>query len=106
MRIQDARAKTLGAAGFRAQAAKLIQHFLGCGVERAHQRLIQLGERFAQPFDERFDRLLAVIKMRRERLRQRLGLEARAKFVAPLKNFPRIEIVFLQQIGNVRWARA
>ena len=52
MRIQDAGAKTFGAAGFRAQAVKLIQHFLGGGVERAQQCLIQLGERFAQAIDE------------------------------------------------------
>ena len=35
-------------------------------------------------------------------MRQRLGLQARAEFVAPLKNFPRIQIIFLEQIGNVR----
>jgi hypothetical protein len=69
MRIQDSRAKTFGPAGFRAQAGKLIQHFLGCVVERTQQCLIQFGERFAQPIYECFDCSLAIIKMLRERLR-------------------------------------
>ena len=78
------------------------QHFLGCGVERADERLIQFRERFSQAFDDRFDGLFTLIEPRRKRLRQRFCFETCAEFVAPLKNFPRVEIVFPQQIGNVR----
>ena len=98
MRIQHASAKPFRAAGFCAQATKLIEHFLGCRVERSNQRLVQLCERFAQTIDQGFDRLLAFVESRGERLRQRLRLEARAKFVASLKNIPRIQIIFLEQI--------
>src|ERR1700674_4986464 len=62
MRVQDAGAKTFGAAGFCAQAIKLIKYFLGRRVERAHQRLIQLGKRFPQAVNDGLDRFLAVIE--------------------------------------------
>src|SRR5712692_9004675 len=102
MRIHDACAKTFGASGFCAQAIELIKHFLGSRVERTDQCLIQLCERFAQSFDQGLNGLLAIIKSRGERLRQRLGLEARTKFLSSLENVPWIKIIFLEQIGNVR----
>src|ERR1700733_7555061 len=86
VRVYHSRAKTFGAAGFRTQAVQLVEYFFGCRVERAQERLIELCDRLAQAFDESLDRLFAFVKARSERLRQRLGLKARAQLVAPLKN--------------------